>query len=66
MQGNFTISTGGVITTGTGSRIISIPVDKAHSRSGFIEWLATNASWPSTIHGLGNSPSISRNPNNPR
>ena len=43
-----------------------IPVDRSQSTSGFIEFLATNANWPETIPGLGNSAHINRNASNHR
>ena len=66
MQGNWTVTAGGTITTGSGSRILMLPEDRSQSTSGFIEFLATNANWPETIPGLGNSAHINRNASNHR
>ena len=64
-EGSFTVGNNGLVTAVLNSgRILQIPVDRTQSTTGYIEYLATNASWPARINGLGNSPHIDSNGRN--
>ena len=57
--GSWSFSAEGVLTKGNAAadRIITIPVAKTQSTSGYIDWVASGAAWPA-ITGLGSTPNI--------